>query len=108
MKNKHCNTSAYSQQLQNTRTLSPFIMWRDHTYLGLTPKIRYVPDKDLTFPDSNPLFPDKDFRFSSSQIRYFPDRDIWELLGASCGSEDLCVRLRLAKGGPLLPSSRRK
>ena len=58
-------------------------MWRDHTYLGPTPKIRYVPDKDLTFPDSNPLFPDKDFRFSSSQIRYFPDRDIWELLGAS-------------------------
>jgi hypothetical protein len=57
-------------------------MWRDHTYLGPTPKIRYVPDKDLTFPDSNPLFPDKDFRFSSSQIRYFPDRDIWELLGA--------------------------
>ena len=43
-------------------------MWHDHTYLGPTPKIYYVPDKDLTFPASNLLFLDK---------------DIWELPGAS-------------------------
>ena len=68
MKNKHCNTSACLVAI-----------YHDHTYLGPTPKIRYVPDKDLTFPASNPLFLDKDL---SSRIRYFPDKDIRELLRA--------------------------